>query len=91
MFLGFSSQRTLNVYHQLIKKCLEILSDTILYGNVNSERGQALKLFKSFKVIKMLEDKRDGEFLNFADVLMPLATSYATKFEFKTSKNQNSL
>jgi len=38
----------------------------------------------------MLENKRDGEFLNFAETLMPLAFSYAEKFDFK-SKNETSL
>ncbi len=38
----------------------------------------------------MLENKRDGEFLSFAETLMPLALSYAEKFDFK-SKNETSL
>jgi len=91
MFLGFSNERTLNVYQQLLRKCLEILSDTILGTNVESEQKSALKLFKSFKVIDMFEKKREGEFVNFAQTLMPLASSYAMKYDFRTSKHEKSI
>lgn len=91
MFLGFSNERTLNVYQQLLRKCLEILSDTILGTNVESEQKSALKLFKSFKVIEMFEKKREGEFVNFAQTLMPLASSYAMKYDFRASKHEKSM
>jgi len=91
MFLGFSNERTLNVYQQLLRKCLEILSDTILGTNVESEQKSALKLFKSFKVIEMFEKKREGEFVNFAQTLMPLASSYAMKYDFRASKHEKSI
>jgi len=91
MFLGFSNERTLNVYQQLLRKCLEILSDTILGTNVESEQKSALKLFKSFKVIDMFEKKREGEFVNFAQTLMPLASSYAMKYDFRASKHEKSI
>jgi hypothetical protein len=41
MYLGFSSEKTLNVYQQLIRKCMEILSETVLKTPVENEKTQA--------------------------------------------------
>jgi hypothetical protein len=41
MYLGFSSEKTFNIYQQLIRKCLEILSQSVLKTPIEDEKTQA--------------------------------------------------
>ncbi len=49
----------------------------------DSEEKWAKKLYKYFTTIKTLESQQAGDEPQFADVLMPVAESFALKYELK--------
>lgn len=71
---------------QLVQKCLQLLGLKVLSVNSpsnDSEKKWALKVFKCFKLIQTLEGKIATDLPLFADILMPIAESFAVKYNLK--------
>ncbi len=55
----------------------------------DSEKVWANKLYKCFKLIQTLESKQTGDLPLFADILMPVAESFAVKYDLKRPSQDN--